>query len=154
MWRLQQDLLALCSKSHLLHHNTCWSSVFYLFIIYPSLLTAVSLSCVTSVAGLIRVSGYEGRSVSISCPYYNGYESNEKYLCSDPCGNADVLITSTTMGKKRGKYSLHDDHNQRVFTTTISNLTGADEGTYWCGVTVYMAYDSYTEVQLKVGKGN
>lgn len=120
---------------------------------YPSLLTAVSLSCVTSVAGLIHVSGYQGQSVNISCPYGGGYESYEKYLCREPCGSYDVLITSTTMGGKKGKYSIRDDRKQRMFATTISNLTGTDEGKYWCGVT-RTGTDIYTEVQLKVGKGN
>ncbi|GLD60875.1 polymeric immunoglobulin receptor-like isoform X2 [Lates japonicus] len=39
----------------------------------------VALSCVTSAAAVIPVSGYEGRDVNASCSYGEGYESYEKY---------------------------------------------------------------------------
>lgn len=91
--------------------------------------------------------GYEGREARVSCPYDVGYESYEKYLCKNNCGDEDVLIT-TTQGKKN-RYSIHDDTGGRVFTATISDLSHADAGKYWCGVT-RTGKDIYTEVKLDV----
>ncbi|CAK6984630.1 polymeric immunoglobulin receptor-like, partial [Scomber scombrus] len=107
------------------------------------------LSHVTSAAGLIHVSGYEGREAKVSCRYGEGYESYEKYLCRNDCGDADVLIT-TTIGKK-SRYSISDDksNSQKVFTATISDLSSTDSGKYWCGVT-RTGKDIYTEVKLDV----
>ncbi|XP_034400132.1 polymeric immunoglobulin receptor-like isoform X2 [Cyclopterus lumpus] len=104
--------------------------------------------CVRSAAGLIRVSGYEGGEVQVSCPYSEGYESYEKYLCKKNCGNDDVLIKTTEPNKN--KYSIHDDNQKRVFTATISDLSRTDAGRYWCGVT-RNGKDIYTDVSLEVG---
>ena len=114
------------------------------------LLFTVALSCVRSAAGLIRVSGYEGREVQVSCPYGEGYESYEKYLCKNDCGSDDVLIKTTEA--KKNRYSIHDDEQNRVFTVTISDLRRTDAGKYWCGVT-RTGKDIYTEVMLEVGRG-
>ncbi|XP_031145332.1 polymeric immunoglobulin receptor-like isoform X1 [Sander lucioperca] len=107
------------------------------------------LSCVRSAAGLIHVSGYEGREVKVSCPYGEGYESYEKYLCKNDCGSDDVLITTTEA--KKNRYSIHDDKQKRVFAATISDLRHTDAGKYWCGVT-RTGKDIYTEVMLEVGQ--
>uniref|UniRef100_A0A3B3X2C7 Ig-like domain-containing protein n=1 Tax=Poecilia mexicana TaxID=48701 RepID=A0A3B3X2C7_9TELE len=93
-------------------------------------LTAAPLS---SAAGSIRVFGYEGGDVNVSCPYDWGFEGHQKYLCNDGCRYADVLIT-TSQGSS-GKYSIHDDKTARIFTVTISDLRLDDAGKYWCGVT-------------------
>ncbi|TNN69480.1 Voltage-dependent T-type calcium channel subunit alpha-1G [Liparis tanakae] len=104
--------------------------------------------CVRSAAEVIRVSGHEGGEVHVSCPYGTGYESYEKYLCKNKCGNDDVLITTTE--PNQSKYSIHDNRRKRVFTATISDLRRTDAGTYWCGVTK-SGNDIYTEVDLEVG---
>ncbi|XP_032391740.1 CMRF35-like molecule 5 [Etheostoma spectabile] len=97
----------------------------------------IALSCVGSAAELISVSGYEGREVKVACPYAEGYESYEKYLCKNDCGT------------KKNRYSIHDDKWKRVFTVTISDLSRMDAGKYWCGVTI-IGKDIYTEVLLEV----
>ncbi|XP_068448348.1 polymeric immunoglobulin receptor-like [Clinocottus analis] len=108
----------------------------------------IALSCVRRAAGLIHASGYKGGEVKVSCPYGKGYESYEKYLCNDACkDDNDVLIKTTEANKK--KYSIHDDHQKRVFTATISDLSHTDAGKYWCGVTKN-GNDLYTEVKLEV----
>ncbi|XP_029291135.1 polymeric immunoglobulin receptor-like [Cottoperca gobio] len=109
----------------------------------------IALSCVRSAAGLIHVSGYEGRGAEVSCTYEQGYESYEKYLCKKECSNEDVLITTTQAA--RYKYSIRDHKQRRVFTVTISDLNLTDAGIYWCGVT-RNGKDIYTEVKLEVGK--
>ncbi|XP_075946900.1 polymeric immunoglobulin receptor-like isoform X2 [Anarhichas minor] len=109
----------------------------------------IALSCVSSAAGSIHVSGYEGGHVKVSCPYSEGYEPYEKYLCKNDCGDDDVLIKTTEPNKT--KYSIHDDDQKRVFTATISDLSRTDAGKYWCGVT-RTGKDIYTEVDLEVGQ--
>ncbi|XP_014912501.1 polymeric immunoglobulin receptor-like [Poecilia latipinna] len=105
-----------------------------------------ALSCVRSAAGLIRVFGYEGTDVKVSCSYPEGYESYQKYLCRNDCDYSDVLITTSQTNKPR--HSIYDDKRTRTFTTTISNLQSTDAGKYWCGVT-RNGKDLYTEVKLE-----
>ncbi|XP_063333366.1 polymeric immunoglobulin receptor-like [Pelmatolapia mariae] len=108
----------------------------------------VALRCLISAVGLIHVTGYVGREVKVSCSYYEGYESYEKYLCKNNCGsNNDVLIT--TSNPVKNKYRINDDKTARIFTTTISGLHSVDAGKYWCGVT-RTGIDIYTEVELKL----
>ncbi|KAL6110395.1 pigr [Pungitius sinensis] len=109
----------------------------------------IAVSCVSSAAGVIHVYGYEGGEVQIPCPYQPGYESYEKYLCKEPCGWDEILITTTQSNKN--KYSKHDDRRNQVFTATIYNLSSADAGKYWCAVTVY-GKDFYTEFKLEVAR--
>ncbi|CAI5679525.1 unnamed protein product [Oreochromis niloticus] len=86
--------------------------------------------------------------VKVSCSYYGGYESYQKYLCQNDCGsNDDVLITTSNPVKNR--YRIHDDKTARIFTTTIFDLRSMDAGKYWCGVSKFF-WDIYTEVRLKL----
>uniref|UniRef100_A0A3B3VEZ0 Immunoglobulin V-set domain-containing protein n=1 Tax=Poecilia latipinna TaxID=48699 RepID=A0A3B3VEZ0_9TELE len=112
--------------------------------------SSLSLSCVRSAAGLIRVFGYEGTDVKVSCSYPEGYESYQKYLCRNDCDYSDVLITTSQTNKPR--HSIYDDKRTRTFTTTISNLQSTDAGKYWCGVT-RNGKDLYTEVKLETKQG-
>ncbi|XP_008301522.1 polymeric immunoglobulin receptor-like isoform X2 [Stegastes partitus] len=106
-----------------------------------------ALSALTSAAGLIRVFGYEGRDVNVSCSYGQGYEDYEKYLCKDNCGWDDVLITTAVTEKNR--YSIYDDKKARTATVTISELRASDSGKYYCGVT-RSGKDIYKEVSLEI----
>lgn len=160
MLSLQNQLLTLWSKfgncKIYFNHASrqvkfCWKFVYKsASAIFHTVLPKVALSCVTRAERLIQVSGYEGREVNVSCPYGNGYQSHEKYLCRNPCGYKDVLIS--TKGTKTNKYSIHDHKSRQVFTTTVSNLRLTDAGKYWCGVT-RDGLDIYTEVKLEVEKG-
>ncbi|XP_014912497.1 polymeric immunoglobulin receptor-like isoform X1 [Poecilia latipinna] len=111
------------------------------------LMLCTALSCVSSAAGLVLVFGYEGRDVTVSCPYDPGYERYQKYLCNSSCGYSDFLIRSSQ--ENTTKYSVYDDKTTRVVTVTISDLHFDDTGKYWCGVT-RAGKDIYTEVQLEV----
>ncbi|XP_043969692.1 polymeric immunoglobulin receptor-like [Gambusia affinis] len=111
------------------------------------LMLCTALSCVSSAAGLIRVFGYEGSDVTVSCPYDPGYERYQKYLCKNSCGYSDFLIKSSQENKT--KYSAYDDKRARVVAVTITDLHFGDAGGYWCGVT-RAGKDIYTEVKLEV----
>uniref|UniRef100_A0A669BLA8 Polymeric immunoglobulin receptor n=1 Tax=Oreochromis niloticus TaxID=8128 RepID=A0A669BLA8_ORENI len=119
-----------------------------MWILHNLLFTiCIALRCVISAVGVIHVPGYVGSEVNVSCSYDEGYESYEKYLCKNNCGNSDVLIT--TSNPVKNKYRIHDDKTARIFTTTISDLHSVDAGKYWCGVT-RTGKDIYTEVKLKL----
>uniref|UniRef100_A0A3B4H4Q9 Immunoglobulin domain-containing protein n=1 Tax=Pundamilia nyererei TaxID=303518 RepID=A0A3B4H4Q9_9CICH len=100
---------------------------------------------------VIHVTGYVGREVNVSCSYDEGYESYEKYLCKNDCGNYDALITSDT--KSNGRFTLDDDKVSGTFTVTINNLTQNDSGSYLCGVHRNSELDIFTYVELEV-QGN
>ncbi|XP_036976992.1 polymeric immunoglobulin receptor-like [Acanthopagrus latus] len=120
-----------------------WSPQNLLFIL------CIPLSCVTHAAKTIDVSGYEGTTVTVSCPYDRGYMSNRKYLCRNDCGSdSDVLISTTEA--KRNKYSIRDDKEKQVFTVTIPDLRRTDAGKYWCGVSKFGFDDYPSEVKVKV----
>uniref|UniRef100_A0A3Q4I979 Immunoglobulin domain-containing protein n=1 Tax=Neolamprologus brichardi TaxID=32507 RepID=A0A3Q4I979_NEOBR len=101
--------------------------------------------CVTSTAGVIRVSGYEGADVNVSCSYEKGFQSSKKYLCKSNCGKSDVLIMTTQ--PKNKKYSIYDDTKAQIFTVTIFNLQKRDAGKYWCGISLF-GNDIYAEVTV------
>ncbi|XP_047433265.1 polymeric immunoglobulin receptor-like [Mugil cephalus] len=126
--------------------ETCcsFSAKYRLHVVF---LFIVVLSYVTRAAGVFHVFGYVGRDVNVSCSYGQGYESHEKYLCKNDCGDSDVLIT--TSETNQNKYSIYDDKEKRSFTVTISDLQSVDAGKYWCGVT-RTGKDIYTEVKLKL----
>uniref|UniRef100_A0A3B3W0S9 Immunoglobulin V-set domain-containing protein n=1 Tax=Poecilia latipinna TaxID=48699 RepID=A0A3B3W0S9_9TELE len=104
-----------------------------------------AVCCVSRAAGLIHVFGYKGRNVNVSCRYDEGYESNEKYMCNDPCGNKDVLTRSQN---NQNKYSTYDNKTSRIFTVTISDLRLDDAGKYKCGVNRKGRKDLLTEVNF------
>ncbi|KAG8015199.1 Meteorin-like protein [Nibea albiflora] len=52
---------------------------------------------------------------------------------------------------KKGRYSIHDDKEKRVFTATISDLSLTDAGKYLCGVSTAGTYND-TEVNMQVGQ--
>lgn len=105
------------------------------------------LSFVRVTEELIHVFGYVGSKAHVPCPYDKGYESYEKYLCRNECGNNDVLITSNQANKT--KYSIVRNSSTGVITVTISDLSSRDAGKYYCGVNKAMK-DIYHEVKLHV----
>uniref|UniRef100_A0A672FNS6 Immunoglobulin domain-containing protein n=1 Tax=Salarias fasciatus TaxID=181472 RepID=A0A672FNS6_SALFA len=106
--------------------------------------------CVTGTTGLIKVFGYLGGDVNVTCPYDPGYENYEKYLCKNKCDDNDVLITTTD--NKNVRFSISDKKNIAKFLVTISNVTASDAGKYWCGVT-RTGKDLYQEVKIQLTKG-
>ncbi|XP_051240591.1 polymeric immunoglobulin receptor-like isoform X1 [Dicentrarchus labrax] len=109
----------------------------------------VPLHCVTSAADVINAAGYTGRELKVSCPYQEGYDFQEKYLCRNECDNDDEIVIKTTEVKK-GKYSILDDKKKQIFTVTISDLDHTDAGKYRCMMTKVGVDPSSAEVHVEV----
>ncbi|XP_065817543.1 polymeric immunoglobulin receptor [Labrus bergylta] len=93
----------------------------------------------------MSVTEVSGKKITIICSHTYA-TSNVKYFCKGACNDADILITSRTTDHSN-KYSLKDEGN--TFSVTISDLTVADSGTYWCGIE-RVGVDTYNQVVLTV----
>ncbi|XP_045067590.1 CMRF35-like molecule 5 isoform X2 [Coregonus clupeaformis] len=110
-----------------------------------------AVSCV--VSGVITKKGTEGGNAGIQCLYARGFETYQKYLSKGIWAyRVDVIKTQRYQHPTwthKGRYSLYDDTERRLFTVTITNLTLEDSGTYWCEINTWWWYHK-TEVRLTV----
>ncbi|KAL2086246.1 hypothetical protein ACEWY4_017305 [Coilia grayii] len=92
------------------------------------------LSCVRCAE--VTVTGYEGGTAVIDCPFQEDHKSKPKYLKKGLDSNSTKLIQSNGHDEwtHRGRVSLQDRKNRSIFTVTIHNLTPEDAGIYVCGV--------------------
>uniref|UniRef100_A0A9J7WYA0 Immunoglobulin domain-containing protein n=1 Tax=Cyprinus carpio carpio TaxID=630221 RepID=A0A9J7WYA0_CYPCA len=114
-----------------------------------------TLLMIPGVLSSIRVTGYSGGGVSITCRYDRGYTDNKKYFCKGQWSECTDRIRTNTKNKQvdSGRFSLYDDTRAAVFTVTIRDLREQDSDIYYCGTDIYAKVDSYTEVNLKVVTG-
>uniref|UniRef100_A0A8C7L8V0 Immunoglobulin domain-containing protein n=1 Tax=Oncorhynchus kisutch TaxID=8019 RepID=A0A8C7L8V0_ONCKI len=116
----------------------------------------MSVHTITLCLWVITNTATEGGSGHIECPYHRGYKKNQKYLSKGTYRDRVVVIQTQTHRQPawshKGRYSLYDDTERKVFTVTIHNLVPEDSGTYWCGVDTW-GPDQPTEVRLTVDKG-
>ncbi|XP_033827099.2 CMRF35-like molecule 8 [Periophthalmus magnuspinnatus] len=115
-----------------------WKLLFSLFLVEL---------CGTSAASQVEVYAYTGGDAKVSCSYPAGYETYEKYLCTEACTDNDVLVKTTKQTATR--YSTSDHQQTRIFTVTISSVQMSDAGNYWCGVS-RSGKDIYTSVTVHV----
>ena len=97
--------------------------------------------------------GQVGNNVTIQCPDWNVWtnvESNDKYLCRDPCEN--ILITAGTKQTVQ-KDRIHLSNTGRHLNVTITNLQKEDSGTYVCGLKRTLLPDAVTKCTLHVTDG-
>ncbi|XP_064816741.1 CMRF35-like molecule 8 isoform X3 [Oncorhynchus masou masou] len=109
----------------------------------------ISLLCV------ITKRGTEGGNDIIQCPYDRGFETHQKYLSKGIWADrVDVIRTQTHRHPAvthKGRFSLYDDTERRVFSVTITNLVPEDSGTYWCEINTWRWYHK-TEVRITVDR--
>ncbi|XP_042169858.1 type-2 histone deacetylase 1-like isoform X2 [Oncorhynchus tshawytscha] len=113
----------------------------------------IAVICVMSA--VITKRGTEGGNDTIQCPYDRGFKTHQKYLSKGIWANrVDVIKTQTHQHPAvthKGRFSLYDDTERRVFTVTITNLLLDDSGTYWCGINTWWWYHK-TEVRITVDR--
>ncbi|XP_036804871.1 CMRF35-like molecule 5 [Oncorhynchus mykiss] len=117
----------------------------------------ISLLCavICVVSGVITKRGTEGGNDIIQCPYARGFETHQKYLSKGIWAyRVDVIKTQTHQHPAvthKGRFSLYDDTERRVFTVTITNLVLEDSGTYWCEINTWWWYHK-TEFRITVDR--
>ncbi|XP_064815633.1 CMRF35-like molecule 8 [Oncorhynchus masou masou] len=121
------------------------------------LLIVILLSFMTGCLSSFKVTGSSGGTVIISCHYSTEDRSRDKYFCSGQHSYSlsckDQIRTGLkNTWKHSGRFSLYDNTGGNYFKVIIRQLTRPDEGTYWCGVDIPTAPDSYTKVELEVKK--
>ncbi|XP_052382075.1 CMRF35-like molecule 8 [Oncorhynchus keta] len=122
-------------------------------------LMSVNLSLLCAVicvmSAVITKRGTEGGNDTIQCPYDRRFETHQKYLSKGIWANrVDVIKTQTHQHPAwthKGRFSLYDDTERRVFTVTITNLVPEDSGTYWCEINTWWWYHK-TEVRITVDR--
>ncbi|XP_061736540.1 CMRF35-like molecule 6 isoform X4 [Nerophis ophidion] len=88
-----------------------------------------------------------GDSVRIHCPYPEGHDDDEMFLCK---GQNPVSCDKMT---QKNKYKLSRVNKRKnAFSVHFSNLSKADSGTYWCSSNTTWMGSNYTKIQVSVAE--
>uniref|UniRef100_A0A8K9VGU5 Immunoglobulin V-set domain-containing protein n=1 Tax=Oncorhynchus mykiss TaxID=8022 RepID=A0A8K9VGU5_ONCMY len=96
------------------------------------------------------VQGNSQASVSVNCPYKPQHKESQKYFCIGTRPSTCLQQATVTSKHNTGRFSLHDNNADGVFTVTITGLTQKDSGMYLCGIRVDRGLDVYSVVHLEV----
>ncbi|XP_032898772.1 polymeric immunoglobulin receptor-like [Amblyraja radiata] len=106
-----------------------------------------------NVSGALRaetpVRGVVGKNITIDCHYESQYRSHTKYWCHGWTRCCSVVVETNGQHRRRGRGSITDDPERRIFTVTVEDLHSKDTGRYSCGITTY-GCDPMFNVQLQV----
>ncbi|KAL7845226.1 hypothetical protein AOLI_G00234180 [Acnodon oligacanthus] len=101
-----------------------------------------------------KMTGYEGDTVEVRCPYSSKYKPNSKHICKEgECFTERINLRSQTTQRtqrKTERFSVHDDITAGVFSVNISRVKAEDAGRYWCGVDTGDILMNYLSTQLQV----
>lgn len=97
----------------------------------------------------LSVEGPEGGVAYFLCSHKFA-QNSPKYFCKDPCKAPEHTLATVQPGAITGsdRITLRDT-GDGAFTVTLSNLSRADSGVYWCAVD-RVGIDTYTSVDLRV----
>ncbi|KAK7161051.1 hypothetical protein R3I94_003890 [Phoxinus phoxinus] len=119
---------------------------------FPLIVCVFLLTVSSSLSVNITVSGTEGRGVSITCSYPEGFihAHSYKYFYRGHYSDRVSLLESDgiTTFASNGRFSLQDNHKTSSFTVTISHLKMEDAGPYGCKAG--HGYENYKQVELIV----
>ncbi|XP_066506031.1 polymeric immunoglobulin receptor-like isoform X1 [Hoplias malabaricus] len=118
-------------------------------ISYMTLTTKVQISLHSE-----SVTGSEGDTVEVRCPYETKYRQSSKHFCKDEeeedeCLTERMALHSQPL-RKAERVSVNDDIMSSVFTVTITGVTPEDAGKYWCGVRTEETLMYYLSTRLQV----
>nr|KAF6415248.1 CD300e molecule [Molossus molossus] len=123
----------------------------------PALLLLCLPGCL-SLTGPRFVTGTAGDSLTIRCWYENYYKGYNKYWCQGQYDtDCDKIVE--TKGKEQeernGRVSIRDNADDLTVTVTMSNLSAADAGSYWCKIQKVWILDAWSrdpsfQVQVSV----
>ncbi|XP_002727889.3 CMRF-35-like molecule 4 [Rattus norvegicus] len=111
----------------------------------PSVLLLSRVPGCVPLRGPSSVTGTEGESLSVTCPYEERFKSTIKYWCRGSlillC--EDIVMTRGSEEARNGRVSIRDDPDNLTFTVTLQSLTLEDTGTYMCGVGTPFPYHPF-----------
>uniref|UniRef100_A0A8C2BNT2 Immunoglobulin domain-containing protein n=1 Tax=Cyprinus carpio TaxID=7962 RepID=A0A8C2BNT2_CYPCA len=102
---------------------------------FTLMISGFLLTVISSVCVCIIVRGTEGGQVFLNCPYAEGYENSYKYFYKGLLRDNNLILKSDGRASSvsEGRFSLRDDHQKRLLTLIIRNLSMTDAGEYNCG---------------------
>ncbi|KAG1955808.1 CMRF35-like molecule [Pimephales promelas] len=119
---------------------------------FPLIVCVFLLTVSSSQSVNITVKGTEGRGVSITCPYPEGfrYAYSYKYFYRGYYKDRVTILESDGMQTfvMNGRFSLQDNRQTSSFTVSISDLKMDDAGPYGCKAG--HEYENYHHVEVIV----
>ncbi|KAM5237810.1 polymeric immunoglobulin receptor [Ctenodactylus gundi] len=94
-----------------------------------------------------KVTGVLGQDLTLSCHFPCKYYSDEKYWCKWSNQGCRAL---PSQDEGPSEDSVNCDQTSRIISLTLSSLTKADEGWYWCGVKQDQNYGETVAVYVAV----
>ncbi|XP_051559012.1 polymeric immunoglobulin receptor-like [Myxocyprinus asiaticus] len=109
-----------------------WIGVYWQWSIEMFLIVNKDSSCNVSKNVMVNI----GEISIISCEYSQNKIYDVRFICKQGKDSIDEVIHSTDTWNK-GRFSISDDRNKKVFSVNITSVTVDDVGVYLCGVRVY-----------------
>ncbi|XP_038613448.1 CMRF35-like molecule 7 [Tachyglossus aculeatus] len=105
-----------------------------------------------SLTGPRHVQGTQGKPLTVSCLYREGYEEYNKYWCRGAqwASCKPVVETWTDRKLQNGRTTIRDFPRNLKFEVTIENLAQEDQDFYWCAIDRLVARDYKVRVRVTV----
>uniref|UniRef100_A0A8C3Y3C3 Ig-like domain-containing protein n=1 Tax=Catharus ustulatus TaxID=91951 RepID=A0A8C3Y3C3_CATUS len=107
-----------------------------------------------AVTGPKQVRVEQGSSLEVSCSYKPRYKLRSKYWCRKNsalfCFTYIIQTNGSEVTVTQDRVSIRDNHTANSFTVTLSSVTLADAGQYFCGVKRILAIKGRHSTQVMV----
>ncbi|XP_029011303.1 polymeric immunoglobulin receptor-like isoform X2 [Betta splendens] len=82
----------------------------------------------------IRLHSTSGSSVSVRCSF--AVSGKQKFFCKEQCREEELLVATSQSTERNGRFSIKylDSSAFAHLYVSITQLTAADAGWYWCGL--------------------
>ncbi|XP_069798196.1 CMRF35-like molecule 5 isoform X2 [Narcine bancroftii] len=119
-------------------------------------LILLGASLAAALKGPKQVFGTSGGAITIICRYRaSSYKNYEKYLCKGSERKSCSIIARSPSQWKNidNRVIIVDNQTTGEFSITISQLSYADSGPYWCGISTF-GYDRMFSVRVNITKAS